>query len=111
MTHSNHYIYSPTWRAQSLRYFRRFVTSWTVAPRLHWPWNSPGKNIGAGCHFLLQGIFPAQAPNPHFLSSALAGRFFTAEPPEKPYSHAARSQRYYSPTVLFSDKEKKEVDI
>ena len=24
------------------------------------PWNFPGKNTGAGCHFLLQGIFPAQ---------------------------------------------------
>ena len=22
------------------------------------PWNSPGKNTGVGCHFLLQGIFP-----------------------------------------------------
>ena len=24
------------------------------------PWNFPGKNTGAGCHFLLQGIFPTQ---------------------------------------------------
>ena len=24
------------------------------------PWNSPGKNTGVGCHFLLQGIFPTQ---------------------------------------------------
>ena len=24
------------------------------------PWNSPGKNIGVGCHSLLQGIFPTQ---------------------------------------------------
>ena len=22
------------------------------------PWDSPGKNTGVGCHFLLQGIFP-----------------------------------------------------
>ena len=21
---------------------------------LHWPWDSPGKNTGVGCHFLLQ---------------------------------------------------------
>ena len=33
--------------------------------RLHCPWDSPGKNIGVGCHFLLQenlsnlGIKPA----------------------------------------------------
>ena len=26
--------------------------------RLLCPWNFPGKNTGAGCHFLLQGIFP-----------------------------------------------------
>ena len=24
------------------------------------PWNSPGKNTGVGCHFLLQVIFPMQ---------------------------------------------------
>ena len=27
------------------------------------PWSSPGKNIGLGCHFLLQGIFPIQGSN------------------------------------------------
>ena len=26
--------------------------------------DSPGKNIGVGCHFLLQGIFPMQGSNP-----------------------------------------------
>ena len=26
------------------------------APRLHHPWDSPGKNTGVGCHFLLQCI-------------------------------------------------------
>ena len=26
--------------------------------RLLCPWDSPGKNTGVGCHFLLQGIFP-----------------------------------------------------
>ena len=30
------------------------------APRLLCPWDSPGKNTGAGCQFLLQGIFPTQ---------------------------------------------------
>jgi len=29
--------------------------------------DSPGKNTGVGCHFLLQGIFPTQELNPHFL--------------------------------------------
>ena len=27
------------------------------------PWNSPGKNTGVGCHFLLQGVFPTQGSN------------------------------------------------
>ena len=30
-------------------------------------WNFPGENTGAGCHFLLQGIFPKQGLNPHLL--------------------------------------------
>ena len=37
-----------------------FATPRTVAPRLLSPWNSPGKNTGVACHFLLQGIFPTQ---------------------------------------------------
>ena len=28
--------------------------------RLLCPWESPGKNTGVGCHFLLQGIFLTQ---------------------------------------------------
>ena len=31
--------------------------------RLLCPWDFPGKNTGAGCHFLLQGIFPTQDSN------------------------------------------------
>ena len=33
-----------------------FLIQWTVAARLLCSWDSPGKNTGAGCHFLLQGI-------------------------------------------------------
>ena len=29
--------------------------------------DSPGKNTGVGCHFLLRGIFPTQGPNLGFL--------------------------------------------
>ena len=35
--------------------------------RLFCPWNSPGKNTGVGCHFLLQGIFPTQELNSSLL--------------------------------------------
>ena len=31
--------------------------------RLLCPWDSPGQNIGVGCHFLLQGIFLTQGSN------------------------------------------------
>ena len=41
---------------------------WTYGPtRLLHPWDSPGKNTGVGCHFLLQGIFPMQECNPRLL--------------------------------------------
>ena len=34
-----------------------------MAAGLLCPWNSPGKNTGVGCHFLLQGIFLTQGSN------------------------------------------------
>ena len=46
------------------------ATPWTVPARLLRPWDSPGKNTGVGCHFLLQGIFLTQGSNSH-LSSLL----------------------------------------
>ena len=62
------------------------------------PWNFPGKSTEVGCHFLLWGIFPTLGSNlgllhcfyclshePRSLASpALAGRFYTIEPPGKP---------------------------
>ena len=42
--------------------------------RLLSSWDSPGKNTGAGCHALLQGIFPTQVSNSGLLHS---GGFFT----------------------------------
>ena len=35
--------------------------------RLLSPWNFPGKNIGVGCHFLLQETFPTKGSNPWLL--------------------------------------------
>ena len=45
--------------------------------RLPCPWDFPGKNTGAGCHFLLQRIFLTQGSNLRLLFPALAGGFFT----------------------------------
>ena len=39
--------------------------------RLLCPWDFPGKNTRVGCYFLLQGIFPTQALNPHLLGLLL----------------------------------------
>ena len=64
------------WECQSLSRVRLFATPWTVATRLLCPQDSPGKNTGVSCHFLLQGIFPTQDLNP-------PGRLSTTEPPGK----------------------------
>ena len=45
--------------------------------RLFCLWESPDKNTGLGCHFLLQGIFLTQGLKPTSLSPALAEEFFT----------------------------------
>ena len=44
--------------AQSLSRVQLFATLWTVTPRLLCSWDSPGKNTGVGCPFLLQGSGP-----------------------------------------------------
>ena len=40
--------------------------------RLLCPWVFPGKNAGVSCHFLLQGIFLTQRPNPCLLHWQMA---------------------------------------
>ena len=40
----------------------------TLSAKVLCPWASLGKNTGAGCHALLQGIFPTQGLNFHLLS-------------------------------------------
>ena len=46
------------------------------------PWDSPGKNTGVGCHFLLQGNLPDPRIEPW--SPALQADALTSEPPGKP---------------------------
>ena len=46
------------------------------------PWDFLGKSTGVGCHFHLQGNLPDSGIEPG--SPALAGGFFTTEPPGKP---------------------------
>ena len=59
-----------------------FVTLWTVTHQAPLSMDSPGKDIGVGCHFLLQGDLPDPGVKP--TSPRLAGRFFTTESLGKP---------------------------
>ena len=45
-------------------------------PRLLCPWDSPGKNTGVGCHFLLHGIFATQGWNPRHHCTTLPSPYF-----------------------------------
>ena len=55
--------------------------------RLLCPWDSPGKNTGMRCHFLLQGIFLTQGLNPCLLHLLLwQGVSLPLAPPGKPLS-------------------------
>ena len=65
--------------------------------RLLCPWDSPGKNTGGGCHFLLQGNLPnpgIESESP--ASLALAGRFFTTEQPGNPLHWRKWSYFFFS---------------
>ena len=50
-----------------LDHVQLFATPWIGPTRFLCSWDSPGKNTGVGCHFLLWGIFPTQRLNPHLL--------------------------------------------
>ena len=56
------YLHS-IWRMRMSK-SRSVVSNSLPAHGLCSPWNSPGQTTGVGCHFLLQGIFPTQGPNP-----------------------------------------------
>ena len=46
-------------------------TLWTVACEAPLSMGFSGKNTGAGCHFLLQGIFLTQGSNPVYCVSCI----------------------------------------
>ena len=58
------------------------------------PWDSPGKNTGVGCCFLLQGIFPTQGSNLPLLPFLYwqAG-YLPLVPPGKPTPLATIAQK------------------
>ena len=58
--------------------------------RFLWPWNSKGKNIGMGCHSLLQGIFLTQRSNPGILHCR-----------QTPYHLSHQGSQKYKNTVVY----------
>ena len=74
----------------SLSLIQLFATPWIIVARLLCLWNSPGKNIGAGCYFLLQGNLPNLGIKP--ASPALQMDSLPSEPPGKPSEESAISQ-------------------
>ena len=54
-------------KVKSLSHVRLFATSWTVAHQTPPSNEFYIKSTGVGCHFILQGIFPAQDLNPGLL--------------------------------------------
>ena len=79
-------LFLPCVCAWSVSCVQLFLTPSTVAPsppvRLLCPWNSPGKNTGVGCHFLLQRIFLTQGWNLRLLHRQ--PRSLQSKPPGKP---------------------------
>ena len=69
-------------KVKSLSCVRLFATHGLWPTKLLHPWDSPGKNTGVGCHFLLQRIFPNPGIEPK--SPALQAHSLPSEPPGKP---------------------------
>ena len=61
--------------------------------RLFCPWGFLGNNTGLGCHFLLHGSLPNPGIKP--ASMALAGGFFSTEPPVKPFPSSQPSHNVH----------------
>ena len=56
-----------------LSHVRLFAIPWTVAYQASPSWDSPGKNTGVGCHFLLRG---SSQPRDQTWVFCITGRFF-----------------------------------
>ena len=96
--------------AKSLQLCPTCATLWTAARQAPLSMDSSGKNIGGGCHVLIQGIFPTQGSNLCLLClPALAGVLFTTsttwEAPQKTHPFPAGPPQYtYFPHRRFAFK-------
>ena len=53
-----------------------FEAPWTAAHQAALSMDSPDKNTGVGCHFLLQGVFPIQDARTHISGISCVARGF-----------------------------------
>ena len=83
-------------RACMLNHFtciQLFATPWTVTLQILCPWHSSGKNTGANCHTLLQGIFPTWKSNLCLpMSPALQANSFPTKSPASAVHGVGKSQ-------------------
>ena len=66
--------------------------------RLLCPWDSPGKDTGVGCHFLLLGIFQTQGSNPRLLQRQAGS--LPLRPAGKPQERPPCALESLTPTLL-----------
>ena len=62
--------------------------------------DSSGKDTGAGCHTLLQGVFLTQGSNPHLTFSALAGGFYITRGTREAHNIVLASAIYQQELVM-----------
>ena len=63
-THTQSFSFVTAHMLSCLSHVQLFATPWIVAHQAPLSIGFPGKNIGVGCHVLLQRIFPTQESNP-----------------------------------------------
>ena len=64
------------------------------------PWNSPGKNTGVGCYFLLQGIFLTQGSNPQLCLLHWQADSLPLAAPGKPTASKCQKKPIYKEAKL-----------
>ena len=77
---------------------RLYVTPQTAAHQAPLPWDSPGKNTGVGCHFLLQCMKVEREREVSQLCPALATPWTAAH--QAPQSMGFSRQKYWSGVPL-----------
>ena len=84
------------------------VTSWKQPTSLLYPWDSPGKNPGVGCHSFSRASSCPRNRTHVSCVSYIAGEFFTAESPGKPLS---QPRKFFSNRPLLATNPLREIRL